>query len=94
MLEHQGETLEGKRLAVSGFGNMSWGVCRKSAELGGKGVTLSGPDGYVYDPDGITTQEQFDFMPSMRAAGEDRVEAYADRFGGVSYSGTKPWDAP
>ena len=45
MLEHQGETLEGKRLAVSGFGNMSWGVCRKSAELGGKVVTLSGQDG-------------------------------------------------
>ncbi len=59
MLEHQGETMEGKRLAVSGFGNMSWGVCRKSAELGGKVVTLSGPDGYVYDPDGITTQEKF-----------------------------------
>ena len=94
MLEHQGETLEGKRLAVSGFGNMSWGVCRKSAELGGKVVTLSGPDGYVYDPDGITTQEKFDFMLSMRAAGEDRVEAYADRFGVEFYAGKKPWEVP
>ena len=81
MLEHQGETLEGKRLAVSGFGNMSWGVCRKSAELGGKVVTLSGPDGYVYDPDGVCTQEKFDFMLSMRAGGADKVEPYADRFG-------------
>ena len=61
MLEHQGETMEGKRLAVSGFGNMAWGVCRKSAELGGKVVTLSGPDGYIYDPDGVATQEKFDF---------------------------------
>ena len=94
MMEQQGETLEGKRLAVSGFGNMSWGVCRKSAELGGKVVTLSGPDGYVYDPDGITTQEKFDFMLSMRASGEDRVEAYADRFGVEFYAGKKPWEVP
>ena len=94
MMEQQGETLEGKRLAVSGFGNMSWGVCRKSAELGGKVMTLSGPDGYVYDPDGITTQEKFDFMLSMRAAGEDRVEAYADRFGVEFYAGKKPWEVP
>ena len=94
MMEQQGETLEGKRLAVSGFGNMSWGVCRKSAELGGKVVTLSGPDGYVYDPNGITTQEKFDFMLSMRAAGEDRVEAYADRFGVEFYAGKKPWEVP
>jgi glutamate dehydrogenase (NADP+) len=94
MMEQQGEILEGKRLAVSGFGNMSWGVCRKSAELGGKVVTLSGPDGYVYDPDGVTTQEKFDFMLSMRAAGEDRVEAYADRFGVEFYAGKKPWEVP
>ena len=94
MMEQQGETLEGKRLAVSGFGNMSWGVCRKSAKLGGKVVTLSGPDGYVYDPDGVTTQEKLDFMLSMRAAGEDRVEAYADRFGVEFYAGKKPWEVP
>ena len=94
MMEQQGETLEGKRLAVSGFGNRSWGVCRKSAELGGKVVTLSGPDGYVYDPDGVTTQEKLDFMLSMRAAGEDRVEAYADRFGVEFYAGKKPWEVP
>ena len=94
MMEQKGETLEGKRLAVSGFGNMSWGVCRKSAELGGKVVTLSGPDGYVYDPDGVTTQEKLDFMLSMRAAGEDRVEAYADRFGVKFYAGKKPWEVP
>ena len=94
MMEQQGETLEGKRLAVSGFVNMSWGVCRKSAELGGKVVTLSGPDGYVYDPDGVTTQEKLDFMLSMRAAGEDRVEAYADRFGVEFYAGKKPWEVP
>ena len=89
MLEHQGETLEGKRLAVSGFGNMSWGVCRKSAELGGKVVTLSGPDGYVYDPDGVCTQEKFDFMLSMRAGGADKVEPYADHFGVEFFPGKR-----
>ena len=94
LLEHQGETLEGKRLAVSGFGNMSWGVCRKSAELGGKVVTLSGPDGYVYDPDGVCTQEKFDFMLSMRAGGADKVEPYADRFGVECFPGKRPWEVP
>ena len=94
MLEHQGETLEGKRLAISGFGNMSWGVCRKSAELGGKVVTLSGPDGYVYDPDGVCTQEKFDFMLSMRASGVDKVEPYAEKFGVEFYPGKKPWEVP
>ena len=94
MLEHQGETLEGKRLIVSGFGNMSWGVCRKAAELGGRVVTLSGPDGYIYDPDGVNTQEKYDFMVQMRYSGEDRVEAYADRFGVEFYAGKKPWEVP
>ena len=94
MLEHQGETLEGKRLIVSGFGNMSWGVCRKAAELGGKVVTLSGPDGYIYDPDGVATQEKYDFMVNMRYSGEDRVEAYADRFGVEFHPGKKPWEVP
>ena len=94
MLEHQGETMEGKRLLVSGFGNMSWGVCRKAAQLGGRVVTLSGPDGYIYDPDGVATQEKYDFMVNMRYSGEDRVEAYADRFGVEFHPGKKPWEVP
>ena len=95
MLEHQGETLEGKRLIVSGFGNMSWGVCRKAAELGGRVVTLSGPDGYVYDPDGVNTQEKYDFMVQMRYhMGQDRVEPYAEKFGAAFFPGKKPWEVP
>ena len=94
MLEHQGDVMEGKRIAVSGFGNMSWGVCRKAAELGAKVVTLSGPDGYVYDPDGVSTQEKFDFMTAMRLSGQDRVEAYAERFGVEFHPGKRPWEAP
>ena len=91
MLEHQGEKLEGKKVIISGFGNMSWGVCRKVAELGGKVITLSGPDGFVYDPDGVCTQEKFDFMVQMRESGQDKVRAYADRFGVDYFPGKKPW---
>ena len=92
MLEHQGESMQGKRIAVSGFGNMSWGVCRKVAELGGKVVTLSGPDGYIYDPDGIATQEKFDFMVEMRQSGADKVQPYAEKFGVEFHPDKKPWE--
>ena len=91
MLEHRGEKLAGKKIIVSGFGNMAWGVCRKAAELGGKVITLSGPDGYVFDPDGVNTQEKFDFMVSMRQSGEDKIKPYADRFGVDFFPGQKPW---
>ena len=94
MLEHRKQTLEGKRIAVSGFGNMSWGVCRKAAELGAKVVTLSGPDGYVHDPDGVCTQEKFDYMLAMRRSGKDAVAPYAERFGVEFYAGKKPWEVP
>ena len=92
MLESKGDTLEGKTIAVSGFGNMSWGVCRKAAELGAKVVTLSGPDGYIYDPDGVTTQEKLDHLLEMRDNGKDRVSAYARRFGVEFFPGKKPWE--
>ena len=92
MLESKGDSLEGKTIAVSGFGNMSWGVCRKAAELGAKVVTLSGPDGYVYDPEGVSTQEKLDFLLEMRANGADRVSAYAREFGVEYFPGKKPWE--
>ena len=92
MLEHRGEKISGKRIIVSGFGNMAWGVCRKAAELGAKVVTLSGPDGYIYDHDGIRTQEKFDFMVKMRQSGDDRVEPYAEEFGVPFFPGKKPWE--
>ncbi len=94
MLEHNGDSLEGKRIVVSGFGNMAWGVCRKAAELGAKVITLSGPDGYVYDAAGITTNEKFDFMMRMRASGVDQVQPYAERFGVPFFAGKKPWEVP
>ena len=94
MLTQRNDTIQGKRVAISGFGNLSWGVCRKVAQLGGKVVTLSGPDGYTYDPDGITTQEKFDFMVEMRLSGQDKVQAYADKFGVEFHAGKRPWEVP
>ena len=91
MLSSNGEKLEGKRIIVSGFGNMAWGVCRKAAELGGKVITLSGPDGFIYDADGVCTQEKFDFMKTMRESGIDSVKPYAEKFGADYFSGEKPW---
>ena len=92
MLESKNDTLKGKTIAVSGFGNMSWGVCRKAAELGARVVTLSGPDGYIHDPEGVTTQEKLDFVLEMRANGADRVSAYAREFGVEYFPGKKPWE--
>ena len=91
VLTHFGETIEGKTVAISGFGNVSWGVCKKVAELGGKVVTLSGPDGYIYDPDGVVTPEKIDYLVEMRNSGRDKVQDYADKFGCELHAGEKPW---
>ncbi|MBQ9097483.1 MAG: NADP-specific glutamate dehydrogenase [Clostridia bacterium] len=91
VLSHCGDSIKGKTVAVSGFGNVAWGVCQKVAELGGKVVTISGPDGYVYDPDGVTTKEKFDYMLEMRASGRDRAQDYAEKFGCEFFAGEKPW---
>ncbi|CDF57902.1 NADP-specific glutamate dehydrogenase [Thermobrachium celere] len=90
MLKHDGETFEGKTVAVSGFGNVAWGACKKVAELGGKVVTLSGPDGYIYDPDGVVG-EKIDYLLEMRNSGRDRVQDYAEKFGVQFFPGQKPW---
>lgn len=91
VLAHEHETLEGKTIAISGFGNVSWGVCRKAAELGAKVVTLSGPDGYIYDPDGIDTQDKYDTIVAMRNSGHNKVKDYADKYGVEFHAGEKPW---
>ena len=91
VLKHFGEDVKGKTFAVSGFGNVAWGTAKKVAELGGKVVTISGPDGYVYDPDGISTDEKIEYMLEMRASGRDKVQDYADKFGCQFFPGEKPW---
>ena len=91
MLEHFGDSIKGKTFAVSGFGNVAWGTVIKVNELGGKVVTISGPDGYIYDEDGVNTPEKIDFMLEMRASGRNKVQDYADKFGVPFYAGQKPW---
>jgi len=91
VLKHENDSIEGKTIAISGFGNVSWGVCKKAAELGAKVITLSGPDGYVYDPDGVCTEEKIEYLVTMRNSGRDKVQDYADKFGVQFFPGEKPW---
>ncbi len=91
MLKHEGLSFEGKTVAASGFGNVTWGTCIKVRDLGGKVVTLSGPDGYIYDKDGVVTEEKINFLLEMRASGRDKVKDYADKFGCEFHAGQKPW---
>ena len=91
MLNYFKDSIKGKTFAVSGFGNVAWGTIKKVNELGGKVVTISGPDGYIYDPDGISTDEKVDYLLEMRASCRNRVQDYADKFGVQFFPGEKPW---
>ena len=91
VFKHMGDSIEGKTFVVSGFGNVAWGAIKKLTELGGKALTISGPDGYVYDKDGIATEEKIAYLLEMRASGMDRVQMYADKFGAEFHAGQKPW---
>ena len=94
MLAHAGDTLEGKRIAISGFGNVAWGVALKATELGARVVTISGPDGYVYDPEGLDAAK-IDCMLELRASNNDVVSPYAERFPGAEFhAGARPWEVP
>lgn len=90
VLKHENDTMVGKTIAVSGFGNVAWGVVEKANELGAKVVTLSGPDGYIYDPDGVTG-EKVQYMLEMNASRRNKVEDYAKKFGVEFFPGQKPW---
>jgi glutamate dehydrogenase (NADP+) len=91
MLKTKKTSFDGKTVAVSGFGNVAWGAVQKATELGGKVVTLSGPDGYVYDPDGIKG-EKIDYMLKLRASNKDAVEDYAKEFKVKFVPGKRPWE--
>jgi glutamate dehydrogenase (NADP+) len=91
MLSNLGKDIEGKTFAVSGFGNVAWGAILKINELGGKVVTISGPDGYIYDADGITG-EKVDYLLELRATNNDVVQPYAVEFGAKFIPGKKPWE--
>ena len=92
MLDKHGDSIEGKTVAISGFGNVAWGAALKATELGAKVVTISGPDGYIYDPDGISA-DKIDYMLELRASGEDIVAPYAEKYPGATFfEGKKPWE--
>ncbi len=92
MLKTKGETFEGKTVAISGFGNVAWGAAQKVTELGGKVVTLSGPDGYIYDPEGVSG-EKIKYMLELRASNQDIVKPYSYEFPEAKFfQGKHPWE--
>lgn len=94
ILKRTDETLAGKKIAISGFGNVAWGVAIKASQLGAKVVTLSGPDGYVLDPAGVGTQEKWDYLLALRSSNEDIIAPYAKKFGAEFIPGRRPWEVP
>lgn len=92
MLKTKGTDFKGKIVAISGFGNVAWGAALKATQLGGKVVTISGPDGYIYDPDGISG-EKIDYMLDLRASNQDIVAPYAQKFPKATFvAGKRPWE--
>ena len=93
MLQTKGIDIKGKTVALSGFGNVAWGATKKATELGAKVITLSGPDGYILDPDGISG-EKIDYMLELRSSGNDICAPYAEKFRSATFfAGKKPWEA-
>ena len=91
VLEHYGDSIEGKTVVISGFGNVAWGAVKKATELGAKVIAISGPDGYIYDENGVSTDEKINYMLEMRASGRNKVQDYAEKFGVPFYAKEKPW---
>ncbi len=92
MLKTRGDSMKGKIVTVSGFGNVSWGSIIKADQLGAKVVTISGPDGYIYDPDGITG-DKIDYLLELRASNQDIVKPYVDEFPNAQFfEGKRPWE--
>ena len=93
MLKDLGTDFKGKTVAISGFGNVAWGAVLKATELGAKVVTISGPDGYIYDPDGINTPDKIETMLELRASGNDVCEPYVEKYPNAKFfAGKKPWE--
>ena len=91
VLKHDGFDIAGKRIAMSGYGNVGWGIMKKSAELGAKVTYFAGPDGYIHDPDGVCTEEKLNYILEMRAKDPMHCKPYADKFGCEFVEGQKCW---
>ncbi len=90
-LETNGDDIKGKTIALSGFGNVAWGAALKATEMGAKVVAISGPDGYIYDEEGISG-EKIEYMVELRDSRNDVVAPYAEKFGAKFFAGRKPWE--
>ena len=90
-LAHDGESIEGKRIAMSGYGNVGWGIMKKAAQLGAKVTYFAGPDGYIHDPDGVCTEEKLNYILEMRANDPMHCKPYADKFDCEFVPNTKCW---
>lgn len=92
MLQTRGIDIQGKTIAISGFGNVAWGAATKATQLGAKVITISGPDGYIYDPDGISG-EKIDYMLELRNSGNDICQPYTEEYPGATFvPGKRPWE--
>ena len=92
MLQTHGLSIDGKTVALSGFGNVAWGAAKKATQLGAKVITISGPDGYIYDPAGLN-DEKIEYMLELRASGNDVCQPYAHKFPGSTFVPSKrPWE--
>jgi len=91
MLKHFGESLEGKKVVISGFGNVAWGTAKKLEQLGAKAITISGPDGYILDEEGVTG-EKIDYLLELRSSGKNICAPYAEKYPNAKFfKGEKPW---
>lgn len=91
VLKHEGESIEGKRIAISGYGNVGWGIMKKAKELGAKVTYFAGPDGYIHDPEGVSTDEKLNYILEMRAKDPMHCKPYAEKFGCEFVEGQKCW---
>ncbi len=94
MAKRRGDSLAGKSVSISGFGNVAWGAVMKATELGARVITISGPDGYILDEKGINTEEKFNYLLHLRASNNDIVEPYSKKFGATFVAGKRPWEVP
>jgi len=91
IINEKNDTMEGKTIVVSGYGNVAWGVCLKARDMGAKVISISGRDGYIYDEDGITSDEKIDFLVKIRTSNDVKLEDYAKEFGCTFIANQKPW---
>ena len=94
LLKDFNDSIEGKRISISGYGNVAWGAAIKATQMGAKVVTISGSKGYVLDEDGVNTKEKWDYMLMMRATNSGDLRGYAEEFGAKFFPGKRPWNVP